>query len=241
MTIYGPRDSCAAHVAGRVQRRRPRPVRLAEALNEAGVESRAGCHCATLAHRALGLEPAGQLPAQLLPLQHPRRRRPGGRRAATRLSQGLTSVRTPPEQQRLSLPAATTDPKGSLISMTSTLESSHPPRVSATEMAPDGYVCSELSGRPADPRRRPTPATAVPRASASCRPRCLSERRSLSARGSRPAGIRVSTLRGQGPGGVRRHRVAPTGFKRVAGRGRSNDARSARGVVVAVAGALRRR
>jgi Aminotransferase class-V len=30
---------------------------LAGALGEAGVESRAGCHCATLAHRHLGLEP----------------------------------------------------------------------------------------------------------------------------------------------------------------------------------------
>jgi Aminotransferase class-V len=30
---------------------------VAEALNEAGVESRAGCHCATLAHHALGLTP----------------------------------------------------------------------------------------------------------------------------------------------------------------------------------------
>lgn len=32
-------------------------VGLAEALNMAGVESRAGCHCATLAHRALRLDP----------------------------------------------------------------------------------------------------------------------------------------------------------------------------------------
>ena len=31
--------------------------RVAEALNRAGVESRAGCHCATLAHHALGLNP----------------------------------------------------------------------------------------------------------------------------------------------------------------------------------------
>jgi len=30
---------------------------VAEALNQAGVESRAGCHCATLAHHALGLTP----------------------------------------------------------------------------------------------------------------------------------------------------------------------------------------
>ena len=33
------------------------PMRVAESLNELGVESRAGCHCATLAHRDLGLTP----------------------------------------------------------------------------------------------------------------------------------------------------------------------------------------
>ncbi|BCY11990.1 aminotransferase class V-fold PLP-dependent enzyme [Actinoplanes sp. L3-i22] len=33
------------------------PMRLAEELDRRGVESRAGCHCATLAHRALGLDP----------------------------------------------------------------------------------------------------------------------------------------------------------------------------------------
>ena len=32
-------------------------MNLADALNQAGVESRAGCHCATLAHHALGLTP----------------------------------------------------------------------------------------------------------------------------------------------------------------------------------------
>jgi cysteine desulfurase/selenocysteine lyase len=57
ITIYGPQDAAhrtslvAFNVAGRD------PVGLAEALNEAGVESRAGCHCATLAHRALRLDP----------------------------------------------------------------------------------------------------------------------------------------------------------------------------------------
>jgi cysteine desulfurase/selenocysteine lyase len=30
---------------------------VAGALNRAGVESRAGCHCATLAHHALHLDP----------------------------------------------------------------------------------------------------------------------------------------------------------------------------------------
>ncbi len=58
LTIYGPaaprRRSplVAFNVAGR------NPFDLANALNDAGVESRAGCHCATLAHRDLGLEPA---------------------------------------------------------------------------------------------------------------------------------------------------------------------------------------
>jgi len=56
LTIYGPRDAArrsslvAFNVAGRS------PMALAEALNARGVESRAGCHCATLAHHQLGLE-----------------------------------------------------------------------------------------------------------------------------------------------------------------------------------------
>jgi len=57
ITIYGPRDAArrtslvAFNLAGRD------PVTVAGALNRAGVESRAGCHCATLAHHALGLNP----------------------------------------------------------------------------------------------------------------------------------------------------------------------------------------
>jgi len=57
ITIYGPRDAArrtslvAFNLAGRD------PVGVAEALNRAGVESRAGCHCATLAHHALRLTP----------------------------------------------------------------------------------------------------------------------------------------------------------------------------------------
>ncbi len=57
ITIYGPRDAArrtslvAFNVAGHD------PMSLAHALNEAGVESRAGCHCATLAHHALELTP----------------------------------------------------------------------------------------------------------------------------------------------------------------------------------------
>ncbi|MFI5891055.1 aminotransferase class V-fold PLP-dependent enzyme [Actinoplanes sp. NPDC051513] len=33
------------------------PFAIAEALDRRGIEARAGCHCATLAHRALGLDP----------------------------------------------------------------------------------------------------------------------------------------------------------------------------------------
>jgi cysteine desulfurase/selenocysteine lyase len=57
LTIYGPRNPTrrsalvAFNVAGRS------PMALAAGLNERGVESRAGCHCATLAHHALGLDP----------------------------------------------------------------------------------------------------------------------------------------------------------------------------------------
>jgi cysteine desulfurase / selenocysteine lyase len=57
ITIYGPRDAArrtslvAFNMAGRD------PMSVASDLNRAGVESRAGCHCATLAHHALGLDP----------------------------------------------------------------------------------------------------------------------------------------------------------------------------------------
>ncbi len=57
LTVYGPRDPFrrTSLVAFNVARRDP--MALANGLNEAGVESRAGCHCATLAHHALGLTP----------------------------------------------------------------------------------------------------------------------------------------------------------------------------------------
>ncbi len=57
ITIYGPKDAArrtslvAFNIVGHD------PMGLAQALNEAGVESRAGCHCATLAHHALKLTP----------------------------------------------------------------------------------------------------------------------------------------------------------------------------------------
>jgi cysteine desulfurase/selenocysteine lyase len=61
LTIYGPRDAArrtslvAFNVTGHD------PLALAAALNEAGVEARAGCHCATLAHHALGMEASCRL------------------------------------------------------------------------------------------------------------------------------------------------------------------------------------
>jgi cysteine desulfurase / selenocysteine lyase len=57
ITIYGPREAArrtslvAFNLAGRD------PMSVAEALDRAGIEARAGCHCATLAHHALGLDP----------------------------------------------------------------------------------------------------------------------------------------------------------------------------------------
>ena len=57
LTVYGPTEArdrsplVAFNVAGM------HPVDIAEALNLDGVESRAGCHCASLAHRALGMDP----------------------------------------------------------------------------------------------------------------------------------------------------------------------------------------
>jgi cysteine desulfurase / selenocysteine lyase len=57
ITIYGPRDAArrtslvAFNLAGQD------PAGVAEALDRAGVEARAGCHCATLAHHALKLTP----------------------------------------------------------------------------------------------------------------------------------------------------------------------------------------
>jgi cysteine desulfurase/selenocysteine lyase len=57
LTLYGPTDAAhrvplmAFNISGLS------PFAVAEALDRHGVESRAGCHCATLAHQALGLDP----------------------------------------------------------------------------------------------------------------------------------------------------------------------------------------
>ena len=61
LTIYGPRDPArrSSLVAFNVQDHDP--MGLARALNDAGVEARAGCHCATLAHQALGIDASCRL------------------------------------------------------------------------------------------------------------------------------------------------------------------------------------
>jgi cysteine desulfurase/selenocysteine lyase len=57
ITIYGPTDAArrtslvAFNLPGRD------PMAVAEQLDRAGIEARAGCHCATLAHHSLGLDP----------------------------------------------------------------------------------------------------------------------------------------------------------------------------------------
>jgi cysteine desulfurase/selenocysteine lyase len=57
ITIYGPRDPARRTSLVSFNFPGRDPMTIAEALNWAGVESRAGCHCATLAHYALGLTP----------------------------------------------------------------------------------------------------------------------------------------------------------------------------------------
>ena len=57
ITIYGPQDPHARTSLVSFNLAGHDPVGLADALNLAGVESRAGCHCATLAHHALRLDP----------------------------------------------------------------------------------------------------------------------------------------------------------------------------------------
>ncbi|HSJ45243.1 MAG TPA: aminotransferase class V-fold PLP-dependent enzyme [Euzebyales bacterium] len=59
LTVYGPHDPHGAPRSWRSTSRTATPVELALGLNDAGVEARAGCYRATLAHRALGLEPLG--------------------------------------------------------------------------------------------------------------------------------------------------------------------------------------
>ena len=61
ITIYGPRDASRRSSLVAFNVKGHDPVELARALNDAGVEARAGCHCATLAHQALGIDASCRL------------------------------------------------------------------------------------------------------------------------------------------------------------------------------------
>ena len=61
MTIYGPRDPARRSSLLAFNVRGHDPKGLSRALNDAGVETRAGCHCATLAHQALCVDASCRL------------------------------------------------------------------------------------------------------------------------------------------------------------------------------------
>jgi cysteine desulfurase/selenocysteine lyase len=57
LRLYGPTDPCARTALAAFTIRGTDPFQVAADLGDRGVEARAGCHCATLAHRDLGLDP----------------------------------------------------------------------------------------------------------------------------------------------------------------------------------------
>ena len=57
LRLYGPTDPGARTPLAAFNVRGMNPFQIADGLDALGVESRAGCHCATLAHRELDLDP----------------------------------------------------------------------------------------------------------------------------------------------------------------------------------------
>ncbi len=57
LTVYGPGDAAQRSPLVAFTVDGTDPLQLATKLDEMGVEARAGCHCATLAHHDLGLTP----------------------------------------------------------------------------------------------------------------------------------------------------------------------------------------
>ncbi|MBO0844081.1 MAG: aminotransferase class V-fold PLP-dependent enzyme [Nocardioides sp.] len=57
LRLYGPANPYARTSLAAFNIEGMNPFQIAEQLGALGVESRAGCHCATLAHRDLGLDP----------------------------------------------------------------------------------------------------------------------------------------------------------------------------------------
>jgi cysteine desulfurase/selenocysteine lyase len=57
LRLYGPTNPYARTALAAFNIRGLNPFQIAEEFGASGVEARAGCHCATLAHRDLGLDP----------------------------------------------------------------------------------------------------------------------------------------------------------------------------------------
>ncbi len=57
ITIYGPSDLSRRTAVVSFNIKGKDPFEIAAFLNKRGVESRAGCHCATLAHYYYGIDP----------------------------------------------------------------------------------------------------------------------------------------------------------------------------------------
>lgn len=57
ISLYGPQDPAKRTCLASFNIKDKSPMEVAESLNRLGVESRAGCHCATLAHHDYGLTP----------------------------------------------------------------------------------------------------------------------------------------------------------------------------------------
>lgn len=57
LNIFGPKDSAARSAIVSFTCPNKSPFKIAEELSKMGVEARAGCHCATLAHHYYGLNP----------------------------------------------------------------------------------------------------------------------------------------------------------------------------------------
>jgi cysteine desulfurase/selenocysteine lyase len=57
LTIYGPKTATKRTPLVAFTCKNKSPFEIAEELSKLGVESRAGCHCATLAHKFYGLNP----------------------------------------------------------------------------------------------------------------------------------------------------------------------------------------
>ena len=80
ITVYGPADPARRTSLVAFNADGPRSGAVGQGPEPGGVESRAGCHCATLAHHALCLDPPASCRLSFDLYNTPRRGRPGRRR-----------------------------------------------------------------------------------------------------------------------------------------------------------------